>query len=300
MSEDVELEPEIPETEEGPRRRSHSQLSSYIQCSERFRLERVIRPRPPSMPAPWLTMGLAVHEALDMWEKSGRTSDMMADYLDAYHRIKGEQLAEQPNLNMWINPYRTKSVFQALDAYMEKGVAQIEAYLGWRDDPSHRLEPMIDPEDGSAWVEVPFEITLGDVPVIGFIDIVDENGGPTDIKTGNRMKTTLQLGVYKVALEKQYGITSDRAAFFYTKDGALVEKTDMSRYTEEYLTELFMTAERGIANEVFLPNVSDFCGLCPVKRFCRELGDQPVPLDFESIPMEERWWGPPNHTEENQ
>ncbi len=293
---DVEIEPEIPE-EDTRKRRSFSQLSSYINCSEAYRLERVVRPRPPKRPAPWFTLGLAIHKALENWEATHRTSDMEADFIEEYNRVRALQLEEQPDLSLWINPWRGKTVHQALDMNFEKGLEQIRAYKEWHNDPNNVLNPMIDPEDGSVWVEVPFDIELGRVPVVGFIDLVDENGLPLDLKSGAAKNSKpLQLGLYRTALKKQYGIDGSTGQFFYTKvDGrsrhGLSEQYDTTRYTEEYLTDLFEAMEKGIENEIYLPNPGDGCGICPVMEWCREKGSSPIPLRWNEIPEGERWWG---------
>ena len=293
---DLETEPE--EIEEplpdGRKRRSFSQLSSYINCSEAYRLERIVRPHPPKRPAAWFTLGLAIHKALENWELSHRTSDMEADFIEEYNRVKAEQLEEQPDLGMWLNPWRGKTVHESLDLNFEKGLEQIRAYQAWHADSNNFLRPMIDPDDGTVWVEVPFEIELGGIPVIGFIDYVDENGLPLDLKSGaTKNSKPLQLGLYSVALKKQYGISGTTAQFFHTKvDGrsryGLSEQYDTTRYTEEYLTDLFVAMEKGIENNIYFPSPSDSCGICPVERWCREKGSQPIPLNWEAV--NEPWW----------
>lgn len=299
MSDDFEKEPEVPE--DGRKRRSVSQLTEYIQCSEKFRLNRIVRPRVPKRPAPWLTMGIAIHEALEKREAKEHDNDLMSDYIEAFDRTQQEHLEQQPDPTLWINPFRGKTLMQALASYRERGEGQINKFLEWINDPQRAygtFNIMRDSDDGSPWVEVPFDIDLGGIRVVGFIDRVEEGGEPVDIKSGDKKNNKdLQLGVYKVALEKQFGLNPTVGQFFMTKvDGRSVfgytEFVDLTRYTEEYVTDLFLAAERGIQNEVFLPSPGDFCGICDVSEFCREKGlpGRVIPLNWQNV--QEPWWAP--------
>lgn len=114
--------------------------------------------------------------------------------------------------------------------------------------------------------------------------------------TGNRVKASTQLGLYKIALEEIYGYSVSHGEFLYTKgdkkapNEAAMEKVNLDKYTRAYFEEMFATLERGIQNEVFIPSPSDACGLCAVKDYCREMGTQPVPLNWETIDVNDRWW----------
>ncbi len=296
---EVKLNRSVFNDDDPRQRRSVSQLTEYITCGEKFRLNRIVRPRVPKRPAAWLTMGIAIHEALEKREVKGHDNDLMEDYEAAYDRVMAEQLVEQPNLDLWINPLRGKNVMQCLTAYRERGQAQIIRFQEWLNDPdrtSGAFSIMRDEDDDEPWVEVPFDIDLGGIRIIGFIDRVEEGGHPVDIKSGDKKNNKdLQLGVYKVAMEKQFGISPTVGQFFMTKvDGRSVfgytEFVDLTRYTEEYVTDLFLAAERGIQNEVFLPHPQDFCGICDVADFCREKGSRPIPLNWQAV--EEPWWAP--------
>lgn len=283
--------------EDNRTRRSFSQLSEYITCSEKFRLNRLVRPRVPKRPAAWLILGIAIHEALEIAEKKGHYEDVMSDYLVAYDRTKEEQLAVQPDLSKWINPGK-KSTLETIDSYRERGVGQVERFWEWYNSPDRIPDPFPikrDEDDGSPWVEVPFDIDLGGIRVIGFIDRVEEDN-VVDIKSGDKKNNKrLQLGLYKVALKKALDLEISTGQFFMTKvDGrsqfGYTDHEDLSRYTEEYITDLFTAVERGIQNEVFFPAPSDFCGICDVAEFCREKGWRPIPLNWAEIPEDEVWW----------
>lgn len=275
---------------------SFSSLSTYAQCSEMYRLEKVVRPRVPQRPALWNTLGTGIHYALEQWINSARTSDMHADFEIGYEAEWDKQVIVQPDFSLWNNPYKG-SVLLAKETCRGKGHEQIEAFLTWLEDPEHDIFPLIDPEEGVAWTEVGFQLPLGEnILVRGSIDLVEE-GQATDWKSGAaKGSKPLQLGIYTLALKKLYGMENSTGQFFYTKVDARSkfgrsQHYDMTRYTEEYVTDVFEAAQRGVDAEVFIPNPSDFCdSLCSVKSFCREKGESPIPLNWQDIPEDEIWW----------
>lgn len=282
-------------TEEAPepRRRSHSQLNEFGQCSERFRLKRIIRPRPPERPAAWLAHGNAFHETYQQWELSGRTLDFRSHYDALYDSLIESMREVQPDFDLWMKPFRVRKVVEHIASAKARGLEQIDNFLVMMRD--HDWEAWEHEETATPGVEVPFDIMLGDVRVIGYIDFVREHAdglSVLDFKTGNRVSAYTQLGLYKYVMETVYGLKITHGEYFYTKDCTLSPPIDLSRYTEDYLIELYSALNRGVENEVFIPNPGDHCGLCPVSRFCREMGDLPVPLDWESV--KEPWWGDPN------
>lgn len=287
MAEDIEdhLIEAAPE-ETGKIRRSYSQLSSYARCSELFRLERIVRPRIPDRPAAWLALGIAVHAAYENWERSDRSTDAVADFEAEFERIKAELLAKQPDLNMWIKPFRVKHIQEHLESNRAKGAAQMESLIAFATDPDNEWMVSRD-ELAQARVELPLDFEVGNVRVVGYVDVVpmDLDGSlyVVDLKTGNRQESNLQLGVYKVGLKKQYNLDVAGGFFLYSKDMKRGKFVNLDRYTEGYLADLFESLERGIENQVFIPNPSDFCGICPASQWCREMGSTPIPLDHTSV-----------------
>lgn len=283
-------------TDEGPvqaRRRSHSQFNSYAQCSERYRLQKIIRPRPPERPAAWLAHGNAFHETYQEWELSGRALDFKAHYFARYDKLVEEMKEVQPNLDLWMKPPRVRKVVEHIATQKIRGLDQVDNFLTMMDTAD--WWPYEDPDTCTPGVEIPFEIELGGIPLKGYIDLVREHEdgySVLDFKTGNRIASIIQLGLYKLVVEEQLGITVTHGEYFYTKDCTLSPRYDLSRYTRDYLTEIYVSLNRGIQHEVFLPNPGDQCGMCPVFDFCREQGSRPVPLDWQSVIAP--WWRDPN------
>lgn len=251
--------------------RSVSQLTTYAGCSEAYRLKYI--EKLSGYPAAWLAQGTAFHEVIDEYENgSGLTaSQLVAKYQWIYDRIIREFDEAEPDRSKWLKAPKSTSE-NDISNRRELGSSLIANYLTF----SKERRPLFWVDDYTPGIELPIYTLIGDVRVKGQIDRIEREEDGTlhiiDLKTGNRESAKLQLGIYKVCLEKEFGIKVSKASFFYAKDGKLASLTDydLARYNEQYIIDLLATLERGIQNEVFIPNVTQSCMLCPVKRKCRE------------------------------
>lgn len=257
--------------------RSATQFTTYGDCSELYRIRYVDKPPEPISPAAWLAQGTAYHEATRAWEESGRSP--LFDIGQAFNGFYDQEILKmrekEPDLNKWLRAPSKKTQVD-IDERKEKGRLQAEAYVEYAN-----LNPFIikDIDEFTLGLEVPFEVTLSGILVKGQIDQILQhpNGVEVrDLKTGNRESANIQLGLYKVAVEKIFRWPVVKASFFYAKDSKLVtlRGSDLERYSEEYVSDLFVTLERGIKNKVFIPSPGSHCTLCPVKKYCREMGSK--------------------------
>lgn len=270
--------------------RSVSQYNKYVQCSEEYRLSYVDKPNSSWAPAAWLAQGSAFHEAVQGWEESGRSPqfDIGQAYVVSYNRQIEEFKQREPNLNKWLRSPRSTTE-DDIDTRRKRGLEQLQNYVDYAEDNNFVIA---DIDDYTLAIEVPFELDLGSILIKGAIDqiLVHPNGVEVrDLKTGNRESAMVQLALYKVAVEKIFGWPVVKASFFYAKDKKVVtlEEKQLTRYSEQYLTELFTTLDEGIKNRIFLPNPGGHCTLCPVRDFCREMGSNPIPLSVNSRPLSE-------------
>jgi len=257
--------------------RSVSQMGGYTECSERFRLTRMVKPRLVSRPASWFASGHAQHEAIDVFEKSERRTDPVSDYYDLYDAEIEKLTAEQPNLDLWMKPPRSTTTAD-ISNRRKGGAKGIENYLTYCEEP---WEIWRFP-DGTQALEVSYDITLGDVPLKGAVDRLvwwpkDNRVVIEDLKGGNRVKKYFQLGDYALVMNLlHHDILPEPITFgryFYLKDGGVSEWQNLSwRYNEAYRTEAYKKLDEGIQNSIFLPNPGDHCTLCPVSSWCREMG----------------------------
>lgn len=128
---------------------------------------------------------------------------------------------------------------------------------GSHDEPDHDLESLKESFLASEWaqrtpafVEAPFEITIGDSVVRGRMDAVfqqpDGSWLIVDWKTGRRPQgavlasAQIQLAVYAEAWRRIHGVDTVRAAFFYVHENYLLEPDDLP--TGARLAELLSSA----------------------------------------------------------
>lgn len=261
--------------DEPKKHRSVSQLTKYRECGELYRLTYVDKVPNGWRPAAWLAQGKAFHEAIQEWEESGRSPlvDPESTYVVHYDQHILQMTQEEPNRNNWLHAFKTSTEDDIANRRL-RGVEQVRGYVQYA---SNNEFVIADIDEWTLAIEMPFEVVIGTTLIKGAIDqvILHPNGYEVrDLKTGNRQTSALQLGVYKVALEKIFGWPVILGSYYYAKDNKVltIPKQEMDRWTEGYLTELFDELERGIENKVFLPNPGSNCMLCPVKNYCRELG----------------------------
>jgi CRISPR/Cas system-associated exonuclease Cas4 (RecB family) len=180
---------------------------------------------------------------------------------------------EEPDEKNWLHSLKI-STSEDISARREKGVEQVLSYKNYAENNEFVIA---DVDEYTLGIEIPFEVEIGSTLIKGAIDqvlLVPGGYEVRDLKTGNRQASALQLGVYKVALEKIFGWPVVQGSYYYAKDNKVltIPKQEMDRYTEGYLNELFSALEAGIENEVFIPNPGSHCTLCPVRKHCREMG----------------------------
>lgn len=181
----------------------------------------------------------------------------------------------EPNLDVWLTGGRVKPA-DDIARRKPRGLEQVHGYVAYSfANPEWRVLRLA---DGDYAVEYPFEIYLGNVRVIGSIDQIIEHV-PTgrlavrDLKTGSKLpETPLQLGVYDLAIEDDFGFRPSWGDFYMAKNNAPTEMYDLSHYTPSLVGEWFASLERGIENQVFIPNPGDACRTCGVSKFCSATG----------------------------
>jgi putative RecB family exonuclease len=261
-------------------RRSVSQLHSYLDCPEAYYLERMVKPKLPARPASWLALGTAFHAAAAQWELDDRKSDPEALFFDLFDRHMEMLREEQPDLRMWMKPPRS-TIENDFKNRRKAGQKMMANYI--EDAENGEWEvctlPMLDDQ---AAVETDFELQLGDVTVVGSIDLIlwwPEKNVYTvrDLKTGNREKREYQLGVYTLAVKELFGLDVNFGEYWYAKDRGSSGFLSMGRYTRQYLTDIYATLDRAIDTRIFLPKPGAQCDMCSVFDYCRERGGMEIP-----------------------
>ena len=276
-----------------PKRLSHSQLTSYMSCSEQYRLVR--RRHLPDSYSWALAGGSAFHSWTELFDKGiPLEPDAFVQFLDEQVRS-----ALTDSRNSLFDESDIKPTGRASKDWPNKrdrawwehhGPIFAQQYIDWRAGDND-LMPKESVSGKDFWVEYEVNTELGGIPVLGFIDrlILDSPFGKPvilDIKTGKEPGTNLQLATYAAAASEQLGIEIKHGAFYLAEKGELSAIMDLSKYTREHIESMYDDARRGIEAGVYLPNPNAFCSTCPVRQYCRLYGNNPpegVPLNEQPI-----------------
>jgi CRISPR/Cas system-associated exonuclease Cas4 (RecB family) len=100
-----------------------------------------------------------------------------------------------------------------------------------------------------------------------------------DLKSGSRTPdSTLQLGVYALALLEQYGMHVNLGAYYMSRKGDIAEVKSLAHYSQQVVGDWFTKARMMIEQQLFIPHVSSFCSACTVRPYCPAQGGDPTIL----------------------
>ncbi|MFF3673597.1 RecB family exonuclease [Streptomyces sp. NPDC002120] len=250
--------------------RSVSQLTSWLQCGEAYRLQRI--EKVPQLQAGWFAQGTATHVALEGYEKSGRRMDLdtcLAIATEAWQQETADMYAKDSNLENWLKGGK-KSTEQDLTERFAKVQEHVAGYIAWCET-NREHEWLYTMPDGTPASEVSFELDVNGVRVIGAIDLIIETPKGLivrDIKTGTKIPPSpIQLAVYRWAVERLTGILPYQADYFMTKDGKPSKPVKVDKYSWAMVESWFKHLEAGVQNNVFPANPGE-CFPCTVKNSC--------------------------------
>jgi putative RecB family exonuclease len=271
--------------------RSVSQTEQYEKCGWQFWLQRVERVTP--RPAAWSFQGTAFHSAAEALEKSGRTmgeEEAVQLFSDQYSALVNKALDKEPNLDRWLTGSK-KPAGQDIEERYALGQKQVARYVEWSNENQPEIwadsegwngadisEAPINPTVG---LELYFKVDLGGVLVRGYIDqLVREEWMPDqvvmgpdgtvrvrDLKTGST-KSRFQLETYKVAVEKQFGLTVNRGDWYLGKTGNLSKPVDLSEVTEDQVAARYVAMDQGVKAGRFEARPDFHCNFCDVSHAC--------------------------------
>ncbi|MFD9670611.1 RecB family exonuclease [Streptomyces sp. NPDC059981] len=272
----------LPISTGAPKPRSHSQYARFAQCGLAYKLERV--DRKPQSPAGWFIQGIAVHHGVELYERSGRSLSR-PQVVDAYRqKWESEEAAgrrREPDEKRWMTG-GFKSAAKDLPDRKSLGEHQIHDYLTYVDSVRDH-EYMWTTPDGRLAVELGFEITIGSVPIRGFIDqILVTPYGLTvrDVKTGTKKQSSaLQLALYRRAVWEMYQVDITWGDFFQCarlgrspKAGGPTDPIDLTTIDQSWLEGQYAAMDAAERNGVYLANPGDHCVTCGVARHCNAKG----------------------------
>lgn len=250
--------------------RSVSQYNTFKRCAYRYRLERIERAW--QRPASWLSQGVAVHAAMEAWEKSGRElsyEELESVYEDEFVKNIAEQAETTPNFDYWFGsgPYDGPT---DIERRFGIGREQIEKYKQWAE--KHPEEKVWIAPDGTPGVEIEFYEEMGGVMVKGFIDLVLETPDGLvvrDYKTGATPGDVFQLAVYAEAMRLKYGVEVVAGDYMMGKTGKPTVPHRFTPEDREAVHEGFAWLEEQIREGKYEPSPSSSnCRMCAVAAAC--------------------------------
>jgi len=263
-----------------PSRLSYSSLSAYSECGERWRLERLHKVPAESWFA--TVAGTAIHEITEMIDRQeiGAYSGPIPEFKGIFDR-EIRQAEDEGTILRISGSKRTKLCIDGgpnkrdYDWWLIYGPQMIESWQDWKTDNGWQLATL---PDGTPGIEVPLYSPLAGRNFLGYIDrlYVYPNGDLVivDLKSGNVPASTTQLGHYRVALKRTYGLVADWGAYWMGTSGELHTLTYLGEYTDELVEHQYAMAWAGIEAGVFLPNITSNCRTCGVRAYCRAKGGE--------------------------
>ena len=258
-------------------------MSQLRRCGWQYFLERIVRtPSRPSVPA---VAGQVVHtgtEQVDRLLHTGQTDPrvlLQAASTDADAAVQAaivEKSAAGWEPSKWKAFGRAtaeKPFGEDLQWFQAQGIPQsLVAYVEWRMETMWTLAEI--PHFGAA-IEVPFVYyTNSGNQVHGWIDrvfVIDGELVLLDIKSGQKPKTSEQLGLYAAALRNGLGWNVTTGYFLYgLKHGEakLTKPLDLTVWSDERLSRLYDMSSQAIEAGIYLPNPGEACWSCSVSQHC--------------------------------
>jgi hypothetical protein len=170
--------------------------------------------------------------------------------------------------------------------WMSEGPTMVHNYYNWRmQNPN--LEVWRAP-DGTPGIELDMNVTIvGNVIVKGKIDRVfqDKNTGQliiVDLKTGKPPASGLQLAVYRLALDAQFGVSPDYGAYWMARGGTLDKVWNLNEYPIKMVSRWLRDTKKAIDMGVFIPHTGILCDYCGVRKHCYAFGNNEYLPDFDN------------------
>lgn len=156
----------------------------------------------------------------------------------------------------------------------EMGPVWVNNYILWRkNNPDWKIWTT---PQGVKAIELELNPEIAGVPVKMFIDRIFEVNGKlviVDLKTSSRRPASdLQLGFYKVGVEKMLGVEVNLGNYWMSRESGTGEMIDLSRYTYDSLEYLVEGFDKARKSAIFLPNLQScsYCGLAAHCQFTKE------------------------------
>lgn len=156
------------------------------------------------------------------------------------------------------------------------GPGMVDSWIQWRAG-LESWHIWITPA-GEPAIELELNGSVGGVPVKAFLDriFIDVSTGELnliDLKTGSREPDNqLQLGFYKVLVQKCLGVEINTGYYWMARKGGLSLPHDLTRFDEHLIGSMLQDFVKARDSGIFIPHLSSSCNTCGVNRACYAFG----------------------------
>ena len=267
---------------------SVSQLRTYLTCGEKYRIQRL--EGAPDMPGWAGIAGNAIHEAAEVINREFFESGSCKIRTDDIFQLRFEALIAEKERYSGFTQDQFTAYGRATKEWPDKqnraywevsGPEHVARYLAWITARYAEGWTVKGLPDGSPAVEAKFDVWVGvgeDRAILrGSIDLIlDTPDGialMTDVKSGSRKEDNLrQLGFYRVAAQRAWGIDTPVGTFVMTKNGEHTSPEMLDAYTPELVDDVASKFLRARKHDIYLANPGQACTWCSVTPYCAETG----------------------------
>jgi hypothetical protein len=264
--------------------RSFTQLTTYMECGEQYRLKYIERHR--EAPSVWSVGGTAFHTVAERYlrgELDGVEDAWALAWDEAYQDVldRGMPPGADPDPYAWRAAARGK---ENPDWWRGQGPIMVRSFAQWWESSGLTVWtiPGVQPDSGDApelALERELLVTLGGVPVRAIPDalVVDEYGqiDVLDYKSGNASKLPgkdpFQLAVYSAAVEVGLGVKPTWGLFYGTRL-AQAYPHDLTRFSAAQIGDTFADFDSKELAGIYKPNPGSQCRFCGVRDHCTYKG----------------------------
>jgi len=271
-----------------PAHRSWSQVHTYQSCPKQYQLSRVLRA--PETPAWYLAGGSALHTVIEQINHRAHNGEPLGgDSLsDEWDKALDEQVARLveetgvPTEEWRAGGRATKDKPNKEDGvwWRHDGYHQLIAYIGWIMQ-AYADGVVIYADQAGPWIERGVNVTIGNVPVKMFLDLVVVLPGGElmviDHKSGSRLPLPGQLRLYAYGMAAAGHPRPSLGAYYMTRKAELSAPWSLPDTYDPVLDDLFSNVDASIRAEIFPPHLGSHCGACGVAKFCAAYGGAEAP-----------------------
>jgi len=281
-----------------PAHRSWSQVHTYQACPKQFQLTRIVKA--PETPAFYLAGGSALHTVIEqinhrIWqEEAPEGDDLQAEWDKALDeqiaRLETETGVQSVDWRRGGRATKDKPNKEDGIWWRSDGYRQLVGYIAWITQAYADGVRIYDDKAGP-WIERGVNISIGNVPVKMFLDLVVALPGGElmviDHKSGSRTPLPGQLRLYAYGMDAAGQPRPSLGAYYMTRTGELSAPWSLPADYDPVLDDLFTNVDASIRARVFPAHLGSHCGSCGVAQFCAAYGGAQAP-EYDPIILDRK------------